>query len=81
MGLNDTEQAILIILSAFLTIFLILGITALVYTIKIQKSVRKVVKTIESVTSKADKVTDILEKSAPIMGLIKLFGKFNKDNK
>jgi hypothetical protein len=81
MGLNNTEQAILIILSVFLGIFLILGIVALVYTIKIQKSVKKVVKTIENVTDKADKMTDIIEKSAPIMGLIKFFGKFNKDKK
>lgn len=81
MGLNDTEQAILIILSVFLGVFLILGCVALGYAIKIQKSVKKVVKTIENVTDKADKMTDILEKSAPIMGLIKFLGRLNKDNK
>lgn len=81
MGLNNTEQAILIILSIFLAIFLILGVVALIYTIKIQRSVKKVVSTIEKVTEKADKVGDIIENSAPMVGLIKFFAKLNKDKK
>jgi hypothetical protein len=81
MGLNNTEQALLIILSTFLAIFLILGITALIYLIQIQKTVKKVVKKIENVTDKAERVTDVIENSAPIMGIIKYFSKMHKDNK
>jgi len=81
MGLNTTEQAILIILSIFLAIFLILSIIALIYTIKIQRSVKGVVSTIEKVTQKADKVGDIIENSAPMIGLMKFFAKLSKDKK
>jgi ATP/ADP translocase len=81
MGLTDTQQIILIILSSFLVIFLILGVVVFVYTIKIQRSVKKVVSTIEKMTDKADKIGDIIENSAPMVSLIKLFGRFNKDKK
>lgn len=81
MDLNTTQQALLIILSVFLAIFLILGIVALAYLIRIQKSVKRVVTKVESVADKAEKVSDILENSAPVMGLIKLFSKMNKSKK
>jgi len=81
MGLNSTEQALLIICTSFLVVFLILGIIALVYFIRIQIVVKKVVKNIEYVSDKAEKITDVIEKSTPVLGLIRFLSSLKSNKK
>ena len=81
MTLNNTEQSLLIILSVFLAIFLLLGIIALVYFLKIEMTVKRVFKKVEVAIDKAEKLTNVLEKAAPILSVFKHFSKFNKDKK
>jgi hypothetical protein len=81
MGLNETEKALLIICTSFLIVFLVLGVIALIYFIRIQIVVKKVVNNIENISDKAEKITDVIEKSAPVLGLIKLLTNIRNNKK
>lgn len=81
MSLNNTEQDLLILCSSFLLIFLILGIVALIYFIRIQLAIKKVIKNVEYVSDKAERITEAIEKSAPVLGLIKFLSSLRNNKK
>lgn len=74
MGLTTTEQALLIILSAALAVFLILGIILLVYLIRAAKKVNIIVDKAQVLTEKAEHVSEFFEKTAPAMAITRLLG-------
>jgi hypothetical protein len=81
MTLNNTDNALLIILSIFLAVFLLLGIISLVYFLKIEITVKRVFKKVEVAIDKAEKLGNVFEKAAPIFGVFKHLSKFNKGKK
>lgn len=62
--MNGVEQALLIILSAFLALFLFLGIFLLVLCIKLVKQIRQITEHAESIAEKAEAVTEMVGKAA-----------------
>lgn len=74
MGLTTTEQALLIILSAALAVFIILGIVLLVYLIRAAKKVNVIVDKAEALTEKAEHVSQFFERTAPAVAITRLFG-------
>lgn len=81
MGLTTAEQSLLIFLSAFLAIIFILGIVALVYLIKIQQTIKRIIDKVENVTNKASAMSDFFGKSAPFVSLYKFLVDKAKRNK
>lgn len=74
MGLTQTEQALLIILSTFLAIFLLLGILVLSYMLKISKKVNIIVDKAEKMTERAEAISEMFEKSSPSMAVMRIIG-------
>lgn len=76
--MTGVEQALLVILSGALAVFLILGIVAMTLLIKVLKSVKRI-------GEKAEAVGDIIEESARTLTsarlLSTLVGMFNKRSK
>lgn len=71
--MNTAEQILVIMLSAALAVFLILGIFALVKVNQILKHLRTITEKAEKIADKAEAVSDIFTKSAgtaAITGLI-----------
>jgi predicted PurR-regulated permease PerM len=62
--MNGVEQALLIILSAFLALFLFLGIMFLVLCIKLVKQIRQITEHAEHIAEKAEAVTEMVGKAA-----------------
>ncbi len=79
MNINTTEQALLIILSVFLAIFLILGIIALVYFLRLLGLMTKTAKKIEDTVDETTKITRAIGKSIPLISLFKYFSKQSRD--
>lgn len=70
--MSGVEQALLIILSSFLALFLILGIVLLVLTIKFMKQLRQITEHAENIAEKAEAVTAMVGKAAGPVALGKL---------
>ena len=70
--MTTTEQALLIILSIFLAIFLLISIIALAKIIQILKYIRHIMEKAEKIADKADTVADFFEKSAGTAAITKL---------
>ncbi|HUY52961.1 MAG TPA: hypothetical protein VMV24_00065 [Candidatus Dormibacteraeota bacterium] len=81
MGLNNTEHALLIILSVFLAIFLILSIIALAYFLSFLRSIKRTSKEIISAIDKTAEITNMIKKSIPLIGMFRYFSKLNKTKK
>ena len=79
MNLNTTEQALLIILCVFLAIFLVLGIIALVYFLRLLSLMTKTAKKIEDTVDETSKITRAIGKSVPLISLFKYFSKQSRD--
>lgn len=67
-----TEQALLIILSLFLALFLILSMIALVWIIKILSQLKRIIDSTEKVIDKAENIAIFFEKTAPTVALGRL---------
>lgn len=70
--MTTTEQALLIILSLFLALFLILSIVSLIWFIRILNQVKRMMDTAEKLIGKADNIAEFFERSAPAVALGKL---------
>ncbi len=81
MNLNNTEHALLIILSIFLAIFLVLGIVTLVYFLSLLMAIKRTRNEIVDAINKTTKITNIIKSFVPIVGVLKYLSKFNKDKK
>jgi len=62
--MDNAEQILVIILSSTLTIFLIVNIVALVFIIKLVKSVRRISEKAEALTDKAEAVSEFVQHAA-----------------
>jgi len=71
--MNSTEQALLIILSIFLAIFLALGITALIYIIKFMKIMREIAVKARDVADNVEAASETLKRAAGPVGFGKMF--------
>jgi len=67
-----TEQALLIILSLFLALFLILSMITLVWVIKILSQLKRIIDSTEKVIDKAENIAVFFEKTAPTVALGRL---------
>ena len=74
MGLTTAEQIILIILAAALAIFIILGIIALVYIIKLVASLRHIARKAEQVVESAEAVGSVLKNASGPLALFRFLG-------
>lgn len=74
MGLNDTEQALLIILCVFLAIFLLLGIILLGWLIKVTKKINIIADKAEKLTETAESFSKFFEKTAPAVSIARFVG-------
>lgn len=63
MTISTTEQMLLIILSSALAVFLILGIVAVVKSIQILNSVKRISDKAEQIADKAENVADFFQRS------------------
>lgn len=70
--MNTTEQALLIILSAALAVFLILSIIATIKIIQILNNLKRIVKKAEDLTDKAEAVGEFFKATAGPAALGKL---------
>lgn len=70
--METTERILLVILSAALAVFLLLGIIALVKIIQILNRIKKITEKAEDLAEKAEAVGEFFQRSAVSAGLIKL---------
>lgn len=70
--MNTTEQALLIILSGTLAIFLILSIAIAIKVLQILKHVRAIVEKAESIADKAEAVSEFFQNTAGPTAVVKL---------
>jgi len=76
--MNTAFDVIVIILSAFLLVYLILSIIVLSMLLKLMKSLRQVVAKGEHLVDSAGEITDTLRRNAGAAALIKLLMSFLK---
>ena len=70
--MDNAEQILVIILSSTLTIFLIVNIIALVFIIKLVKSVKRISLKAEALTDKAEAVGEFVQHAAGPMLMAKV---------
>ena len=70
--MDTASQILLIIVSSFLTLFLLVSIVLIIKVIKVIKSVNRVAEKAESLVSSAEAATELLRKTAGPVAL----GKF-----
>ncbi|GAC1392050.1 MAG: hypothetical protein NVSMB46_06730 [Candidatus Saccharimonadales bacterium] len=76
--MDTAERVIAIILSSTLAIFLLLGIIALIFVIKIIFKIRKVADKVEHIADKAGAIGDIIERASAPMIAGRLFSRLSK---
>ncbi|MDQ5886210.1 MAG: hypothetical protein QG628_607 [Patescibacteria group bacterium] len=84
MGINTTEQMLLIILSATLAIFLILSIIAMVKIVQVLNVVKRITEKAEQIADKAELATEFFSNTSATVAVGKLISNiFNasKSNK
>lgn len=86
--MNGYERILVVMLSSFLTIFLVLGIAVLILIIKIGRSVKRVTEKAEHLADQAENITELFERAAAqltigraIGGLAGLFTRVKKSKK
>lgn len=72
--MDSASQALLIIVSTVLSIFLIVSIIALVYIIKILKQVRRITSRAENVAESVEAAANTFEKAASPVAILKIIG-------
>ncbi len=70
--MNNASEVLLIVVSTTLTIFLIVGIIAISYLIKILKNIRNITEKADHIADQAESVTAFFQKSAGTAALGKL---------
>jgi hypothetical protein len=79
--MNTTEQIILVILAAFLVLFLGLAIALTAATISVVKQIKVIVSKAESVVDSAESVTEVFRQASGPMALFKLIHNIQKSVK
>lgn len=79
--MNADERVLVVLLSTALTVFLILGIIALVKVIQILDKVKKITDKAEDLADKAEAIGDFFQKTAGPATLIKTIGKIARSFK
>jgi len=70
--MENAQSILVIIVSALLSLFLILGIIMLVFAIKLVKTVRTVVKKAEQVIDSAEAATEMLKNAGGPLAVLKV---------
>jgi hypothetical protein len=70
--MDTASQALLIIVSATLTVFLIICIIALVFFIQVLKEIKVIAKKAENIADQAEAVGEFFQKTAGPAALVKL---------
>ena len=70
---SNTDQALLIILSTFLAMFLLLSIIALIWVLQILSELKKIIVRAEELARETNSaITTFFEKTGPTMALVRL---------
>ncbi len=72
MNVTTTEQWLLIILSAALAVFLILGITVLIYTVQIMQRLKRVAERAEDIADSVEETAEMFRKGSGPVSFIKV---------
>jgi len=72
--MDTASQALLIIVSTVLSIFLLASIIALVYIVKILKQVRRITAHAENVAESVEAAANTFEKAASPVAVLKIIG-------
>ena len=72
MGITITEQALLIILSATLAIFLILSVIVMIKTLQILNIIKRITEKAEQITDKAEMATEFFSNTSATVAIGKL---------
>jgi len=76
---SNTDQALLIILSFFLAMFLLLSIIALIWILQILSELKKIIKRAEELARETESaITSFFEKTGPTMALVSLISNMAK---
>jgi sensor histidine kinase YesM len=70
--MDTAAQVLLIIVSATLTLFLLVLIIAFVYTIKILKQIRRITERAENVAGSVEAAAETFEKTASPLAVLKI---------
>lgn len=62
--MDNAEQILVILLSSVLTVFLLLGIVLLIFSIKLIRSVQRISAKAEALTDKAEAVSEFVQHAA-----------------
>jgi hypothetical protein len=70
---SNTDQALLIILSVFLAMFLLLSIIALIWILQILNELKKIIKKAEELARETESIaTEFFQKTGPALSLVRL---------
>lgn len=72
--METASEVLLIIVSAVLSLFLIISIIALVYLIKVLKQVKRITAQAENVVDSVEAAANTFQKAASPLALLKLVG-------
>lgn len=78
MDTNTWFEALVIILSVMLALFLLLGIVILVKFMQIVRQIKRVTDHAEQVIDKAEDIADFFKKSSGPMALLKIIGNISE---
>lgn len=74
ISVEESFQALVVILSIMLAIFLTLGIFVLVYVLKVIKNIRHITEKAEQIADRAESMSAMFEKTAPTVAVGRLVG-------
>ncbi|MBX4201396.1 hypothetical protein KW803_00670 [Candidatus Saccharibacteria bacterium] len=74
MDIDNASEILLIVVSTTLSIFLIVGIIALIYIVKILKQVRRITDKAENVADSVEAAATTFEKAASPLAIVKIIG-------
>jgi len=78
MDMNNWFEALVIILSVMLALFLLLSIVLIVKFIQIVRQIKRVTDHAEEVVDKAEDIADFFKKSSGPMAVIKIIGNISE---
>jgi Ca2+/H+ antiporter len=76
--MNTAEQILVIVLAAFLAIFLLITIFLVIETFKVVKGVKKVIDKADTIVTSAESITEVFSNVSGPLALAKLVGNIMK---
>lgn len=72
MSLTFTEQFLVVILSAFLALFLLLGIIVLAEIIQVMNHIKRITEKAEAIADRAEHISEFFQKGAGTASVLKV---------